>query len=474
MHRYRCGGKTYKLVARIILEKRILVAEDDRTTRDAWTELIAAWGYKVKTAENGEIALAEVDSYDPHILLLDLNLPKKNGLAVLQEINERGLRIPTIVISGQGGIPDVVKTIKLGAYDYLRKPVDPGHLKVMLNNLAAHITVAEENERLRLRLMEAGKLGPMIGQSRPMQQVMVLIKQVAPTSASVLIRGESGTGKEVVARTIHELSSRAQGPFVAINCAALPQNLMESELFGHERGAFTGADRRREGCFELANGGTLLLDEIAEMKVELQAKMLRVLEGGVLRRVGGTVDVPLDVRVLAATNRNVEQSIADGRFREDLYYRLNVFGIELPTLDRRRDDIPLLVDHFIRELGPQMSKPIHGADNDCLQALKDRRWPGNIRQLRNVIERALVVSRGPLLSVGDLPPEAQAAADSAPAFEIRLGSSIETVEKDLILRTIDLTDGNKARAAEILGISLKTLYNRLERYQSEIRSAKLA
>ncbi len=207
----RVGGKTYKLAARIILEKRILVVEDDRTTRDAWSELIAAWGYKVETAENGEIALAEVGSYDPHILLLDLNLPKKNGLTVLQELNERGLRIPTIVISGQAEISDVVKTIKLGAYDYLRKPVDTAHLKVMLTNLAAHITVAEENERLRLRLMEAGKLGPMIGQSRAMQQVMVLIKQVAPTSASVLIRGESGTGKEVVARTIHELSDSRAG-----------------------------------------------------------------------------------------------------------------------------------------------------------------------------------------------------------------------------------------------------------------------
>ena len=455
------------------MEKRILVAEDDPTTRDAWSELITAWGYKVKTAENGEVALSEAGSYDPHILLLDLNLPRKNGLEVLQELNARGLRIPTIVISGQGEIPDVVKTIKLGAYDYLRKPVDPAHLKVMLNNLAAHITVAEENERLRRRLLEAGKLGPMIGQSRAMQQVMLLVKQVAPTSASVLIRGESGTGKEVVARTIHEMSPRAQGPYVAINCAALPENLMESELFGHERGAFTGADRRREGCFELANGGTLLLDEIAEMKVELQAKLLRVLEAGTLRRVGGTADVSLDVRVLAATNRNVEQSIGDGRFREDLYYRLNVFSIELPTLDRRRDDIPLLVDHFIRELGPQMQKDIKGADNECLEALKNRKWRGNIRQLRNVIERALVVTRGPLLSIEDLPPEPAAGADSAPSFEVRLGSSIEQVEKDLIVRTIDLTDGNKAKAAEILGISLKTLYNRIEKYQSESRSAKL-
>jgi DNA-binding NtrC family response regulator len=457
----------------MVLEKRILVAEDDRATRDAWCELIAAWGFKIHAAEDGEAALKAISAYDPHILLLDLKLPKKDGLAVLQELNNHGFKVPTIVISGEGDVPDIVKTIKLGAYDYLKKPVDPTHLRVMLNNLAAHITVAEENERLRRRLMEAGQLGPLIGQSRAMQQVMALIKQVAPTSAPVILRGESGTGKEVVARTIHELSPRSQGPYVAINCAALPENLMESELFGHERGAFTGADRRREGCFELANGGTLLLDEITEMKVELQAKLLRVLEEQTLRRVGGTADVPLDVRVLAASNRNLEQALRESRLREDLYYRLNVFNIELPTLDRRRDDIPILVDHFIRELAPGMGKEVRGADNDCLQALKGRKWPGNVRQLRNVVERALVVTNGPLLTVGDLPPEAAPGTDAPVGFEIRLGSSIDQVERELILRTIDSVDGNKARAAEVLGISLKTLYNRLERYQSELRSAKI-
>ncbi len=457
------------------MEKRILVAEDDVATREAWRELIAAWGFRIEAAENGERALEMVGTFDPHILLLDLKLPKKDGVSVLKELNERGVKIPTIVISGEGDIPDVVKTIKLGAYDYLRKPVDPTHLRVMLNNLAMHISVSEENERLRRRLMEAGALGPLIGQSHAMQRVMALIKQVAPSSASVIIRGDSGTGKEVVARTIHELSGRAQGPYVAINCAALPETLMESELFGHERGSFTGADRRREGCFELANGGTLLLDEITEMKVELQAKLLRVLEEQVVRRVGGTVDVALDVRVLAASNRNIEQAIRDGRLREDLYYRLNVFSIELPPLDRRRDDIPILVEHFIRELAPSMEKKnVVGADNECLESLKARRWPGNVRQLRNVIERALVMTRGPVLTVADLPPEASSNGASSPTFELKLGTSIEEVERELILRTIEMLNGNKAQAAEILGISLKTLYNRLERYQLKLRSAKTA
>src|ERR1700676_285772 len=372
-------------------EKRILVAEDDVATGLAWSELIATWGFEVRIADDGKRALELVESYDPHILLLDLRLPELNRLEVLSDLRQRGVEIPTIMISGEGDISDAVQAIKLGAYDYLRKPVDPPHLRVLLNNLSAHLTISQENQRLRRRLLRAGELGRLVGQSAPMRRVMTLVEQVAPSTASVVIQGDSGTGKELVARTIHELSPRHAGPYVAINCAALPETLMESELFGHERGAFTGADRRREGCFELANGGTLLLDEIGEMKAELQAKMLRVLEEGKLRRLGASAEVAVDVRVLAATNRNLEAALREGRFREDLYYRLNVFSIELPTLNRRRDDIPLLVNHFIKELGPQMAKDIRGADNDCLEALKKRRWPGNIRQLRNVVERALVV-----------------------------------------------------------------------------------
>jgi two-component system, NtrC family, response regulator HydG len=296
---------------------------------------------------------------------------------------------------------------------------------------------------------------------------MVLVEQVAPSSASVVITGESGTGKEIVARTIHELSPRRNGPYVAINCAALPETLMESELFGHERGAFTGADRRREGCFELANGGTLLLDEIGEMRSELQAKLLRVLEEQKLRRLGGTVEVPVDVRVLAASNRNLEAAIKEGRFREDLYYRLNVFGIELPALNERADDIPSLVEHFLHEIAPPAGKTISGVDAESLELLKSYRWPGNVRQLRNVIERALIVTRGPMISVADLPPDLKRVGSSASTFELRLGMSLDEVERELIIRTIEFSGGNKSRAAEVLGVSLKTLYNRLERYQGK-------
>ncbi|MGB6561533.1 MAG: sigma-54 dependent transcriptional regulator [Candidatus Binataceae bacterium] len=470
--------------------KRVLVAEDHPRTRHAWVELIASWGFKVEAAEDGQRATELIASFEPHILLLDLKLPRKDGLGVLGEIRQSGLPITTIVISGEGDIPDAVQAIKLGAYDYLRKPVDPPRLRQTLNNLSEHLAVSEENQRLRLRLMGVGELGPIIGQSQAMRRVMALVEQAAPSSASVIIQGDSGTGKEIVARTIHESSPRRNGPYVAINCAALPESLLESELFGHERGAFTGADQRRAGCFELANGGTLLLDEITEMKPELQAKLLRVIEDRKLRRVGGSADIALNVRVLAATNRDLGEAIRAGRLREDLYYRLNVFTIALPRLSERLDDLPVLADHFVREFARANSKQISGVDNVCLEALKARSWPGNARELRNVIERAVIVSAGPLITVADLPaegalppppvpaprtPETSAStpaeqpapASDSPAQGLPVGQPLREVERQLILKTLEMAGGNRVRAAEILGISPKTLYNKLGRYQAK-------
>jgi DNA-binding NtrC family response regulator len=453
--------------------KRILVAEDDLGTRQAWSELITSWGYQVEVAEDGECALELVESYDPHILLLDLKLPRKSGTQVLESLRSRHSRPTTIVISGEGDIPDAVSTMKLGAYDYLRKPVDLPHLKVLLHNLSEQLSIGEENRRLRMRLAQTGELRPLIGHSPAMRRVMALVEQVAPSDAPVMIFGESGSGKEIVARTIHDLSSRHQGPYVAINCAALPETLMESELFGHERGAFTGADRRREGCFELAKGGTLLLDEITEMKVGLQAKLLRVLEEKKLRRVGGSTEIPLDVRVLAASNCDREAAIRENKVRLDLYYRLNVFTIEVPALRSRREDITALVAYFLREFSRPDDKALAGADNDCLEALKSYSWPGNVRELRNVVQRATVVARGALITTADLPAEITRRVSSPVDFELRVGTSLEEVERELIFKTLDSVDGNKTRAAEILGISLKTLYNRLDKYRTneESRSA---
>jgi DNA-binding NtrC family response regulator len=449
-------------------EIRVLIAEDDVNSHEDWRESITAWGFQGQIAEDGVRALELIDTFNPHILVSDLRMPRKNGLELLHQIRELGIHLPTIMISGQGEIPDAVESLKLGALDYLRKPVDPAHLRQVLTNIADNIAVREENSALRRRLAEVGEFGPLFGRSLAMRRVIVAIERLAGSSASVVITGESGTGKELVARTIHEMSPRRAALYVAVNCAAIPETLMESEMFGHERGAFTGADRRREGCFEAANGGTLLLDEITEMKPELQAKLLRVIEEGRVRRLGGTTEIPLDVRVLAASNRDIEQAVRDNVLRTDLYYRLNVFTIQLPPLRERIEDLPQLIQMFIDHYAERNQKDVIGADEECMKALQSHPWPGNVRQLRNVIERALIISQGRTIRKSDLPDAFRVANNSASSFiKMPLGSSLEEVEKEMITRTIEFTGGNKTRAAEILGVSAKTLYNKLEQYASD-------
>jgi DNA-binding NtrC family response regulator len=336
--------------------------------------------------------------------------------------------------------------------------------RVMLANIVTNIGAQAENPMLRPRAAETAAMGPLFGRSLAMRRVIVAIERLAHSSASVVITGESGTGKELVARTIHELSPRRAAPYVPINCAAIPESLMESELFGHERGSFTGADRRHTGCFEAAHGGTLLLDELTEMKP--QAKLLRVLEEGRLRRVGGTTEIPIDVRVLAASNRDIEQAVHEGLLRADLYYRLNVFTIELPPLRERIEDIPQLVQMFVVQYAAQNHKDVIGIDDECVKALQAQPWPGNVRQLRNVIERALIVCEGRMICTNDLPDPFRAAGPSAASYiKMPIGSTLEAVEKEMILRTIEFTRGNKTRAAETLGVSVKTLYNKLDQYR---------
>jgi DNA-binding NtrC family response regulator len=448
------------------LDKRILIAEDDPATLESWAELLDSWSFAVEAASDGQQALELALARPPDVILSDVKMPRKDGLSLLRDIRAAGLDSAVVMVSGEGEIPEAVQAIKLGAYDYLSKPVDPARLRVMLNNILDHMQVRQENDRLRRRLLESGELGAMVGVGSAMRQVLVMIDQVAPTDASVIITGESGTGKEMAARTLHALSKRAKGPYIAVNCAAIPETLMESELFGHERGAFTGADRRREGYFELAEGGTLLLDEITEMKLDLQARLLRVLEERKLRRLGGTVEIPIDVRVLAASNRPLQRALREGRLREDLYYRLNVFSIDLPPLRTRKEDIAVLAQHFIQQFARANKKDVRGADPELLQALRVHPWPGNVRQLRNIIERAVIVSHEALLSVDDLPPDFRPQRAEG-SVEIRLGSSLNEIERQLIYRTIEFAGGNKTRAAEILGVSLKTLYNRLERYDKD-------
>jgi DNA-binding NtrC family response regulator len=448
--------------------KRILVAEDDKATREHLREILSSWNYETSIAEDGDKAAELLLTFQPDVLLADLRMPRRNGLDLLRQIRESQLETLSIIISGAGEIPDAVQAIKLGAADYIRKPIDPDELQRVLKTLTDHIEVREENRRLRRRLAEVGELGQLFGKSLSMRRVLVTVERLADSAASVIITGESGTGKEVAARTIHQLSSRKNGPFVGINCAAIPSTLMESELFGHERGAFTGADRRREGCFELANHGTLLLDEITEMKPELQAKLLRVIEERRLRRLGGSAEIELDVRVLAASNRNLAQAVRNGTFREDLYYRLNVFTIEMPRLCERGDDIPLLCELFVQQFAELNHKNIAGIDDDALSALQTHPWPGNVRQLRNVIERASVLCTGPMIGIRDLPAEFKASPQVESAtFQVRLGTSLDDVERELISRTIDFAGGNKTLAAELLGVATKTLYNKLERYTAD-------
>ncbi len=447
---------------------RILIAEDDATTLEAWCGMIRSWGFQVAGAPDGEEALGQLRAFDPHILIADLKMPRLDGLGLLKGARQLGVTIPTLIISGEGDIPEAVAAIKLGAIDYVRKPIDPPHLRALLNSLAQNRGFGEFTPAGRPAVGTAGPA--LIGTSRSIREAQAFIEKVAVTNTTVMIFGESGTGKDVVAGIIPSLSVRRSRPYVAINCAAIPESLMEAELFGYERGAFTGADRRYEGCFERAQGGTLLLDEIAEMRVELQAKLLRVLEDRRLRRLGGCTEIPLDVRVLAATNRNPQHAIRDGRLREDLFYRLSVCSVELAPLRQRLEDISPLVDYFVNALKEQYGAA-RGADTEFLQALKSYSWPGNVRQLRNVIERALVVSSGPILTIDDLPPELRRVRSGPAVLEVSIGgSSLQDVEREMIYRTIDFAGGNKTKAAELLGISLRTLYNRLERLDPKERS----
>jgi DNA-binding NtrC family response regulator len=448
-------------------DTRILVAEDDITAHEGWRAMLGSWGYDVAIAEDGEVALDLIRRLNPHILLTDIKMPRVDGLGLLHNINSLGLSLATIVISGKGDFADAVQAMKLGALDYLRKPIDWTHLRDLLEHLARQAAAWDEAYQQRRRGGGVRETGAVIARSQPMRRVMDSIRHVADSMASVVISGESGTGKELAARTIHDLSARREGPYVGINCAAIPENLLESELFGHERGAFTGAERRHEGCFEQANSGTLLLDEISETKPEIQAKLLRVIEERKLRRVGGSGEIAFDVRIIAASNRDLLQTVRDGKFREDLYYRLNVLSITMPPLRDRSEDIPLLANCFIQQFSEDCNKRIVGVDDACLSALMAHSWPGNIRQLRNVIERAVIYAKGPHITLAELPPDFQnvaVAAGGAANLNIRLGSSAEDVERELVLRTLEFAGGNKTLAAKILKFSPKTLYNKLARY----------
>jgi DNA-binding NtrC family response regulator len=451
---------------------RVLIAEDDAAQRVGLQQLLKSWGFAVEAAADGEDALAKAPSFRPTIVLSDMVMPKMGGLDLLAALRQDDPDLTVVLMTGQGTVETAVTAIKQGAYDYLTKPVDPQRLKILLDQIVERHDTQREMRILRRQLQERGTFGRMIGASAEMRRIYQMLEQAAPTVASVLVSGESGTGKELVAQTLHQLSQRASQPFVPLNCAAIPDTLLESELFGHEKGAFTGAITRRQGAFELANRGTLFLDEIAEMTPATQAKLLRVLQERSFRPLGGQREQSVDIRVVAATNVDPLEAVRQNKLREDLFYRLNVFAIQLPPLRDRKGDVPLLVQAFLKEFNSRNGKTIVGASDRAMELLERHSWPGNVRELRNVIERATIVAKGDHIEPADLPPLAAGTAASSTASSggsagLTAGTTVDEAERKLIEVTLEHTGGNKTRAAEMLGISLKTLHNKLNRMKAE-------
>jgi DNA-binding NtrC family response regulator len=454
---------------------KVLVVDDEPSEREGLARMVGQWGYEVETASSGEEALSLIESQHPAVVLTDLVLPEMDGLTLLQKLKETGRPPIVLLVTGHGTVESAVEAMRHGAFDYLEKPVDATRLQVLLEKSIEQESLSREVNFLRHQLRQKGSFGQLVGQSKGMQEVYRWIELAATSTAPVLVYGESGTGKELVARTIHDLSNRRNKPFVAINCAAIPETLIESELFGHERGAFTGATERRLGCFELADGGTLFLDEIAEMDSNTQAKLLRVLQEGNFRRVGGgKQEIQVDVRVVAATNRVPSDAIQKGQLREDLFYRLNVFSIKLPPLRERKDDIPLLLKTFVEEFNRQDNRQVRGVTGDAERELDRYAWPGNVRELRNVVQRAVVLSGTGLIDSEHLPENILRAAAPAPTPQRGSIVPIREMERDAILRALDETSQDKRRAAQLLGISLKTLYNKLAKYGIQaVKSARI-
>src|SRR5437868_5196393 len=464
----------------LMSHERVLIIEDEENERTGLAELISAWGYRTETAKDGMEGMDKVTHWSPAIIVTDLKMPRMSGMDLLERLAEQNQTMAVIVVTAQGTIDSAVQAMRMGAYDYVQKPIDTNRLRTILQNASALLGTRTELEVTRRKLRDSGSLGELVGASKKMQEIFHLIEMVAPSTASVLITGASGTGKELVARTIHDLSPRRAKPFVPINCAAIPETLIESEIFGHEKGAFTGALERRTGCFELAEGGTLLLDEIGEMPVGTQAKLLRVLEDRKLRRLGSKIETTVDVRVLAATNKVPDEAVARGELRNELYYLLNVFNIHMPLLREHKEDVPELVDILLADMSAKHGRKVAAVSEAVLNVFQNYSWPGNVRELRNTLERAVIVCDGSVVETKHLPPGfgqnvVRQAVSDPDAVRLGVGTTVEEAEKLLILKTLEATSNNKTRAAEILGISLKTLHNKLKEYgsaQADVAAAK--
>lgn len=448
------------------MTRRIMIVDDEKNTREGLKWALESTGAEIHVAEDGEQALVRLGATPVDLIFSDLKMPRMDGMELLSHVRDEFPDAIFVILTGHGTVETAVDAMKQGAYDYLMKPINIDELQLIVDRSIEQKELRQENERLRREVNERYGFGSIIGRSQPMEDIFEKVRQVAPTKASVLIQGETGTGKELIAKAIHFNSPRRNKPFVAVNCGALTQTLLESELFGHEKGAFTGAVKTKAGRFEMANQGTIFLDEIGETTPELQVKLLRVLQEQEFERVGGTKAVKVDTRVVAATNRDLKKEVEEGRFREDLYYRLNVIRVDLPPLRDRIEDITLLVNHFVKHFCEE-----HGKDlimgSKAMQMLQGYHWPGNVRQLRTVCESAVILTSGKEIQPKNLPDEVRNDKIAANHVRLRVGMTVADAERELIKATLKEFKGNKAKAARTLGLGRKTLYRKLDEYGLE-------
>jgi DNA-binding NtrC family response regulator len=450
-------------------KNKILLVDDEEIVRDSASEWLTEAGYEVLTASDGMQALNIVREQDIDIMLADLKMPGMDGIELIRKSKEINSNLPVVIMTAHGTIASAIEAMKAGAYDYLEKPFCPERAEILIKNLLAHQTVLKENIALKKELTKKHQLEELLGKSPKMQELFELIRTVAKSNATVLIQGETGTGKELVARAIHANSLRHKCPFVSLNCAALPESLLESELFGHEKGAFTGAITQKKGKFELAHTGTIFLDEIGDISLNIQVHLLRVLQEKEFSRVGGNDIIKVDVRVIASTNRNLKKRIEEGKFREDLFYRLNVVPIILPSLKERTEDIPLLARYFLRKYNNENNKNVRDFSAEVLDFFMNYHWPGNVRELENAIEYSVVLSQEEIIQLDDLPPMLRKAISKDIITSPTNENTLQEMEKQHILKVLEENDWNYSRTAKTLGISRSTLYKKIQSYHIDVR-----
>lgn len=451
----------------MLVKFTILVIDDEKNIRTGLQAALELDGYEVLLAEDGTTGLSLALNNEVDLVITDLRMPGVSGEDVLRRITTETPGIPVIVLTGHGTVENAVEAMRSGAYDFLTKPLNLDRLSLLVKRALQSRELVLQNRELEQEAEKRKSFEHIIGKSPSMLKLFDVVKRVAPTRASVLITGESGVGKELIANALHNLSTRKDNPIIKVHCAALAENILESELFGHEKGAFTGAVSRKRGRFELAHGGTIFLDEIGEINQSVQIKILRVLQEKMFERVGGEDTIEVDVRVITATNRDLEKEIAEGRFREDLFYRLNVVRIHVPPLRERKDDLPLMISAFVKEFAEENGKVIENIDPKARQALYAYDWPGNVRQLRNCIESAVVMTTGTVITLDELPPSIRE-MDEVPAITIPVGATMADAEREIILQTLAAQNGNKSKTAEVLGIGRKTLHRKLDEYGDEV------